>query len=92
VRTYARRAPYDPIASAQIRTRNQTNPQVTALGDLRTRNGDKSQVTLRWLSSYRSRNWVVVTHPVGLNQLSDRLKTQTSVDSVLLGWGEGSLT
>ena len=46
VRTYATRAPYDPTASAQIRTRNQTNPQVTALGDLRTRNGDKSQVLI----------------------------------------------
>ena len=43
VRTYATQAPYGPPPSAQIRTRIQLNPQVTALQDRRTRNTDKSQ-------------------------------------------------
>jgi hypothetical protein len=44
VRTYATQAPYDPTASAQICTRIELNPQLTALPDARTRNSDKSQV------------------------------------------------
>ena len=44
VRTYATQAPYGPAPSAQIHTRIQLNPQVTALQDRRTRNSDKSQV------------------------------------------------
>ena len=44
VRTYATQGPYGPPPSAQIRTRIQLNPQVTALQDRRTRNTDKSQV------------------------------------------------
>ena len=43
VRTYATQAPYGPVASAQIRTRNSPNPQFTALHSRRTRNSDKSQ-------------------------------------------------
>jgi len=45
VRTYATTAPYDPAPSAQIRTGQAPNHQVTALRHHGTRNSDKSQVT-----------------------------------------------